>query len=72
MKSQIVGSLKKGNISLVEYEDSRLFIQNGGVVGFFLTEQEAQDMLTLLNYYLNLEEINACEMKIGEKYVAIQ
>ena len=71
MVKQEIGRLKKGNVTLIEYveptasNDDRLFIQVG-VVGLFCDKQEIKDLHTVINYFINMEEISNCEVIIRE------
>jgi len=53
-----------GNLKIVEYvnrateEVEKVYIQNG-ILGFFVSEDEMQDLLTLLNYYTNIERMHS-------------
>lgn len=75
MKEQI-GRIVKNNITLIEYTDSeaslggRFFIQNG-VMGIYANEKELKDLFTVLNYYLNIEELHDCKIRIEGEDVAI-
>lgn len=75
MKSEI-GRIIKNNVTLVEYGSSEsglvgnYFIQCG-VVGMFASEQELRDLYAVLNYYLNIEDISQCQVRIGGEDVAI-
>lgn len=74
MKSEI-GRVRKGEISLIEYDDSyggSSFFLQSGVVGIYATSEELQDIYAVLNYYINLEQFSECSIQIGEeKNVAI-
>lgn len=71
------GSISKGNISIYEYEngvhqrEDKFFIKCG-VAGIFANKKELQDLFLVLNYYLNIEQFTECEVKVGDKDVAIQ
>jgi len=73
---QEIGRIIKDNISLVEYDSlsddlgAKYFIQCG-VVGIMATKKELTDLYSVLNYYINLEELSSCYIKVGEDYVAI-
>lgn len=74
--SREVASVEKGNIKLTEYIDStfnyedKLFIQNG-CVGFYLTPNELKDLLTVVNYYLHVDDITDVKVMIGGEHVAL-
>lgn len=70
-----LGRIKKNNVTLIEYEsptasdDDRIFIQVG-VIGIFCDKKELKDLYSVLNYFLNIEEITDCEVIIrGEENV---
>lgn len=75
--NQETGRITKNNITLVEYAnpvhftDDKFFIVSG-VVGIHASRQELVDLYTVLNYYLNIESFTDCEVKVGDKNVAIQ
>jgi len=70
------GVVKKGNIKLTEYVDSvygyddKFFIQCS-CVGFYLTKKDLKDLLTVVHYYLNVDEISEISVSIGGQDVAI-
>lgn len=70
------GRVIKGSATLIEYADNengvpdKFFLQSG-VVGLYASMQELKDIYTLLNYYLNIEEISKCKVKFGDEYVNI-
>jgi len=61
-----INTISKGNIKITEYSSDntgevlRVYIQNG-MLGFWASDQEMRDLLLLLNYYINIEEINNIE-----------
>lgn len=71
-----IGRIIKNNITLVEYDRSESgsngshFIQCG-VVGMLASDKELRDLYTVLNYYLNIEDISQCQLRIGGEDVAI-
>lgn len=76
MPKHEVGRVTKNNVSLIEYGEGTLnysdnyFIQVG-VVGFYCTRKELEDLFTTLNCYINLDSITDCTIKIkesGEEY----
>lgn len=73
---QELGRVEKNNITLIEYDaaDGTLsgnhFIQCG-VIGFFATKKELQDLSNVLNYYLNIEEFAQCKVIIEGENVSI-
>jgi len=76
MPKQEVGRVKKNNVSLIEYDEGTLnysdtFFVQVGVVGFYCTKKELQDLYTVLNCYINIDDISECTIKIkenGEEY----
>ena len=66
-------TLSKGTIKITEYADPetdeplRTYVQNG-IIGFWTTPEEMNDLLLLLNYYLNIEAIS--EIRQEKEYVA--
>jgi hypothetical protein len=68
--------VQKGNIKLTEYSDStygyddRLFIQCT-CVGFYLTKNDLKDLLTVVHYYLNADDITDVSVSIGGENVAL-
>jgi hypothetical protein len=75
MKKEL-GRIKKNNITLIEYDavDGTIagnhFIQCG-VVGFFASKKELEDLSNVLNYYLNIEEFAKCKVIIEGEDVSI-
>ena len=67
MIKEELGRIKKGNVTLIEYveptasNNDRIFIQVG-VVGLYCDKKEAKDLNTILNYFINMEEISNCEI----------
>ena len=70
------GRIEKNKVTLIEYGDtvvdysSKFFIQLG-VVGLHCTQNELEDLYTVLGYYLNIDNYSQCKVKIGGEYVAI-
>ena len=68
--------VQKGNIKLTEYSystygyDDKFFIQCT-CVGFYLTKDDLKDLLTVVHYYLNADEITEVSVSIGGENVAI-
>lgn len=66
-----LAKLVKNDITLIEYQDSthvesdKYFIQSG-VVGFFATKKQLQDLHDILNYYLNMENFEQCTIIIDD------
>lgn len=77
MIKNAVGKISKNNISLVEYDSvnqgysESCFIQSGQF-GFWCTRQEIQDLYTVLNYYLNMENFLECKVVVDEQHISIQ
>lgn len=75
MGNHIISSLEKGNIKLIEYSDpsftysDRIFLQVG-CCGLYLDEKELKDLSTIINYYLNIDELSEVKLKVGGEYVA--
>lgn len=73
---QEMAKLEKGNVKLIEYGDGtftyddKVFIQVG-IAGVFCKPKELKDLFTVLNYYMNIEEISECRIKIGDEDVAL-
>ena len=67
MTKQELGRIKKDNVTLIEYvsptagEDDRIFIQVG-VVGLFCDKKEIKNLQTVVNYFMNMEDISSCEI----------
>lgn len=61
MNQKEVGRLVYNNLTLIEYEEpndkSSFFIQSG-VVGFYATDKELNDLHNLLSYYYNMDTVN--------------
>lgn len=74
---ETTGTITKGNISIYEYaegahmKEDKFFIKCG-VAGIFANQQELQDLFLVLNYYLNIDKFTECEVRVGDKNVAIQ
>lgn len=72
-----VGRVVKNNITLVEYDSlsdelgPKYFIQCG-IAGVMATKKELRDLYTVLNYYINIDDLSSCQIKVGEEYVAIR
>lgn len=69
-----VGRLEKNNITLIEYGDGtityddKVFLQIG-IMGVYCSKKELKDLSTVINYYLNIDEITQCKVVIeGEKH----
>jgi hypothetical protein len=62
MVSFDVNKIKKNNITLTEYSNpensqvEKVYLQSG-VVGFFANRSELADLMHILYYYLNIEDI---------------
>jgi hypothetical protein len=76
MAKHEIGRLKKGKASLIEYGEGTFnhsdnyFIQVG-VVGLYCTKKELEDLFTVLNCYINMENISECKVTMqesGEEY----
>lgn len=73
---QELGRVQKNNITLIEYEaaDGTIagnhFVQCG-VIGFFASRKELEDLSNVLNYYLNIEEFAKCKVIIEGEDVSI-
>lgn len=71
-----VASVQKGNVKLTEYVDptygyeDRIFLQNG-CCGFYMTQSELRDLLTVVNYYINADDITEVQVRIGGENVAL-
>lgn len=68
-----IGKITKKNVTLTEFEKSQakndpcIYIQMG-IFGFFCTEEEFDDLYSIMNYYKNMEDILECKVKIeGEE-----
>jgi hypothetical protein len=74
--NQQLARLVKNDISLVEYGDAlqaiddRYFIQSG-IVGFFANKKQLQDLYDILNYYLNIENFEQCQIVIDDKKIDV-
>jgi hypothetical protein len=61
--------LRKNKASLTEYSDgtlasdNKLFLQSG-IAGFFLSRKELEDINTIVNYYLNIDQFSDCYVEI--------
>jgi len=61
-----INTLSKKNIRITEYSDPdtdevmRTYVQNG-LMGFWASREEMNDLVILLSYYLNIEEISEIE-----------
>ena len=70
------GSITKGSATLIEYAETenaipdKFFLQSG-VVGLYASAKELKDIYTILHYYLNIEDLSKCKVKIGDEYVDI-
>jgi hypothetical protein len=77
MNKHSVGSITKGNVKLIEYEEGtytysdHYFIQSGNI-GFWATKKELTDLFTVLNYYINMQDFNECEVVVDGHKLAIQ
>jgi len=66
-----LAKLVKNDITLIEYQDSthvqsdKYFIQSG-VVGFFATKKQLEDLHDILNYYLNMENFEQCKIVVDD------
>lgn len=75
MSNYVVVSAEKGNIKLLEYSDptftyaDRIFVQIG-CCGLYVTPAELKDLATVINYYLNMEDIDEIKIKVGGEHVA--
>ena len=73
----MLASVEKGSVKLTEYSDStfnyedKLFLQHG-CVGFYLTRQELKDLHTIVDYYLNIDEISQVKIIVDGEHVALQ
>lgn len=70
------GRIQKGSATLIEYMENenglpdKFFLQNG-VVGMYASLQELKDIYTILHYYMNIDDLTQCKIKIGDEYVNI-
>lgn len=77
MNKHSIGSITKGNVKLIEYEEGmhnysdHFFIQSGPI-GFWATKQELNDLFIVLNYYMNMQSFNDCEVVVDGHKLAIQ
>lgn len=68
MKNYEVNKIAKNNITLTEFsnpndgEVEKIYIQNG-IVGFFVSSSEVSDLMHILYYYLNIEDISNIERR---------
>ena len=73
--NQQLARLVKNDITLVEYQDSthiesdKYFVQSG-VVGFFATKKQLEDLYDILNYYLNMDNFSQCKIIIDNKNIS--
>lgn len=71
MSKSEIGRIKKGNVTLIEYgeptasNDDRVFIQVG-VAGIFCDKKELKDLLTVVDYFVNMEDFSNCEIIIKD------
>lgn len=69
-------TLEKGNIKLTEFSEptfthfDKLFVQIG-CCGLYANRQELKDLLTVINYYLNADDITDIKVRIGGDYVTL-
>jgi hypothetical protein len=61
MTKEEIGRMLLGNVSLIEYDEleklnPKYFLQVG-IVGFFATQQELDDLYGVLNYYYNMDSV---------------
>jgi hypothetical protein len=76
MSNPQTASVEKGNIKLTEYSESsvghdgKYFLQCT-CVGFYLTEKDLIDLATVVNYYLNADEITEVQVRVGGEHVAL-
>jgi hypothetical protein len=66
MESSIQGSLKKGNIKLIEYVSAEgkspsYFLQSG-IVGFLMSSKDLKDLHFILNAYEKLSYLDEIEI----------
>jgi hypothetical protein len=70
------GRITKGSATLIEYQENensipdKFFLQSG-VVGMYASAEELKDIYTILHYYLNIDDLTKCKIKIGDEYVDI-
>jgi len=70
------GRITKGSAALIEYQENensipdKFFLQSG-VVGMYASAEELKDIYTILHYYLNIDDLTKCKIKIGDEYVDI-
>jgi len=70
------GRITKGSATLIEYQENEnsipdTFFLQSGVVGMYASAEELKDIYTILNYYLNIDDLTNCKIKIGDEYVDI-
>lgn len=76
MSNRSIAVVQKDNIKLTEYTEStynyedRFFIQSG-CVGFYVTKKELKDLRTVIDYYLNADEITEVKVYVDGEHVAI-
>lgn len=68
-----IGKISKNKVILTEYEKSKvnndpsIYIQLG-IFGFFCTDEEFNDLYSVMNYYKNMENILECKVTMeGEQ-----
>jgi hypothetical protein len=71
MNKKEIGRIIKSNITLIEYAESTVgysdkFFLMSGAVGFWATKEELKDLYTVLNYYINIEDISECTVEVEE------
>lgn len=70
------GRIQKGLATLIEYTENenavpnKFFLQSG-VVGMYASLEELKDLYTILHYYINIDDLTKCKIKIGDEYVDI-
>lgn len=74
MNKNIIGQISKNSIKIMEYEDNgyadKYFVQSGPV-GFWATQKELEDLYSVLNYYLNINNLMDCEVIVDGQHVSI-
>jgi hypothetical protein len=75
MKTEQI-TLEKNNIKLTEFNEptfthfDKVFIQIG-CCGLYANTKELKDLLTVINYYLNVDDITEIKVNIGGDYVKL-
>lgn len=76
MSKDPIAIVQKNDIKLSEHIDSTFnyedkFFLQAGCVGFYLTKKQLRDIYSVINYYINADDIVDIKVTIGGEHVSL-